>query len=212
MKPAGTLLAILATLAWPAAHAVNKCTGPDGQISYQEAACSPSSKDSKNLAIRESGSATKSVPGSWRFTRSNDEMTGKVSCIVSSPITYPNNKVASKGFYPVNVAILFKTDGSVFGLKTSENTFSFHNELAGMGVKTDNSTFIPLSVKAGGSVVSVSDSEALIGLLANAQNLQVRVRVWPYDQLYDMVPLSMSGYTSAASQAMACANATTKAP
>lgn len=203
-----TLFGILMILTWLPAHAINKCTGPDGKVTYQESACPNSAKDSKSIEIRENGSASTAVAGSWKFTRSDDDMTGKVSCLVTSPVTYPGKKSVPKGFYPISVAILFKPEGSVFGLRTSENSVIFHSDLSSTGVKTDNSGFIPISVRASGSVVSITDSEAFISLLDKAQQLQIRARFWPYDQLYDMVPLSMSGYQAAASQARSCAGVT----
>ena len=185
------------------AWAVNKCIGPGGGVTYQEAACPANAKDSQRVNAGANG-VTDGAIGLWKFKRTHDDMTNKVSCLVISPISYPASP-APNGFYPVNAVVVVGKGGQTFGLRTSENRILFHNDLSGMGVKTNVGDFIPLSVKAGSHVVAPADSEVLLAQLEKARELQARVRFWPYEQLYDLKPFPMDGFASAVSRAKSCA-------
>lgn len=198
------VVSLVAALAGAQAWAVNKCTGPDGGITYQEAACPSSAKDSTRIAAQANG-VSDAASGLWRFRREHDDMMQKVSCLVLSPITFPVKPVP-KGFYPVHAVLVVGADGRpVFGLRTSDNSISFHNDLSGMGVKTGMGAFVALAVKSGSHVVAPADGAAVVAELEKTRELQARVRFWPYEQLYDLKPIPMDGYHSALSQALRCA-------
>ena len=194
---AATLLA--ASPAW----AINKCTGPDGKVVYQDAPCSNASKSSEQVKTWDNSSGS-SRNEAWRFERKKDDLTGKVSCLAISPITYPKVSAGSK-FIPVHAVVLTSENIEVLGVRTSDDKNLFHNDVSGIGMKTDNGTFTPMTVKSGSHVVGVADSAAMIDALAKSKSLTVRVRFWPYDQLYDMEPIPSAGFSAALRQTRACA-------
>ena len=198
------IVALLAGLkdAW----AVNKCTGADGKVTYQEAACPISAKEGQQVKTWDNSSGGGNASGNWKFERKHDDMTGRTSCLVMSPITFPKTPQPQK-FIPVHMVLVLSPESEMIALRTSDNSNLFHNDLSGMGVKTDSGPFTALTVKSGSHVVGVGNSEALISSLENAKNLQVRARFWPYEQLYDMEPISLAGFASALKQGRVCANA-----
>ena len=194
---------ILSVYAVPAA-AVNRCTGQDGKVTYQQAVCPTSAKDVKIISAPANGQ-TNAAQGVWKFKRSLDEMTGQAACFVVSPITSPMKPIP-KGFYPVHAMLVVDgAGGTVFGIRTSSDEKLFHNDLAGVGIKTDVGEFMPLTVKSGSHVVGLGSSVQVLEQLDKAQSLQMRLRFWPYEQLYDFSPLSMAGYGAALAQAKSCA-------
>lgn len=196
------LIVTAALLAASPAWAINKCTGPDGKVTYQEIACPTDAKADQKVKTWQNSSGNE--PGSWKFVRKLDDMTGKVACMAMSPITSPKTPAPNK-FIPVHMVVAVTAESELIGLRTSDNSNLFHNDLSGMGVKTDSGPFIPLSIKAGSHVVGVSNSEALIGALSSSRQLLVRARFWPFEQLYDMEPISSAGFASAINQARTCA-------
>lgn len=185
------------------AIAINKCIAPDGRVSYQEAACPATAKNEKTLKIWDS--KVGATRDEWRFERKHDEMTGRVSCLAFSPITAPKPIPMPTDFFPVHMVVVATEQTEVIGLRTSDNRHTFHNDIQGMGVRTDTGPFIPFSNATGRHVVSVDDSAALINMLNDSSTLLVRARFWPYEQLYDMEPISSTGFTTALAQARACA-------
>lgn len=203
MKKISIAVALLAGLngsTW----AINKCTGPDGKVAYQETACALSAKEGSQIKTWDNRMGGGNTSDTWKFERKHDEMTGRTSCLVMSPITFPKIAQAQK-FIPVHMVLVISPGSETIALRTSDNSNLFHNDLSGMGVKTDNGSFTPLTVKAGSHVVGVDNSDALISALENSKSLQVRARFWPYEQLYDMNPISSAGFSSALRQGRACA-------
>ena len=187
----------------PAAWADNKCTGADGKVVYQDAPCSSTSKSAEQVKTWDNSSGT-SRSETWRFESRKDELTGKIACLALSPVTYPKVSVSSK-FIPVHAVLAISGGSAVLGVRTSDDRNLFHNDVSGMGMKTDNGTFTPMPVKSGSHVVGVADSEAMIEALEKSKSLTVRVRFWPYDQLYDMEPIPSAGFSVALRQTRACA-------
>lgn len=199
-------LGLVAALAWLApgsAQAVNKCTGADGQVAYQDAPCPISAKSSQEVKIRQNSIGTSD--GSWRFERKKDALTGEIACFAMSPITTPKSPTVER-FIPVHMIVLATPNSDVIALRTSDDSNLFHNDLQGMGVKTDNGPFIPFTVKSGSHVVGFGDGSAVIEALSKSNNLVVRARFWPYEKLHDMRPISSTGFDSALKQARACAS------
>ena len=193
-----TLLIMICVPAW----AVNKCTGPDGKLTYQDAACGNTSKATEQLKTWDN--STTSRANSWRFENKKDDMTGKVACMAISSITFPKAGTATK-FIPVHAVVLASADSEVIGIRTSDNTNLFHNDISSMGMKTDSGQFTPFSVKSGSHVVGLESSAEMIRAMEKSKNLLVRARFWPYDQLYDMEPIPSAGFTAALRQARECA-------
>ncbi|MBX9935040.1 MAG: DUF4236 domain-containing protein [Burkholderiaceae bacterium] len=187
------------------ARAINKCTGADGKVTYQEVACPANAKGDQPIKTWENSARSNgSMPSGWKFERKHDDMTGQVSCLVMSPITFPKTPQPPK-FIPVHMVMVVSSGSETIALRTSDNSNLFHNDLSGMGVKTDTGQFTPFSVKAGSHVVGIGSSEALISALENSKNLLVRARFWPYEQLYDMEPIPSAGFGSALKQGRVCA-------
>lgn len=204
IKLAGLALAANALFLSGHAFAVNKCVGQDGKIVYQQAECPADVKQSQRINVEANGSSG-GGSDAWKFRRSLDEMTGKVACLVTSPISFPV-RPQPNGFYPVHAVVSVGANGApVFGMRTSENKTLFHNDLDGMGLKTSAGEFIPLPVKVGSHVVAPLDSAGVLAQLEIASELQARVRFWPYEQLYDIKPIPTVGFRSALTQAKACA-------
>lgn len=199
MKTVAVAVALL--VATTAAHALNKCVSSDGKVTYQETYCS---NETTSNEVKIWGNSSNSEFSQWRFEKSFDQMKGKTSCFIRSPIATPKPGSAQK-FLPIHAMIIVTSDTEEFALRTSSNDELFHNELRGMGVKTNRGTFIPITIKASSHVVGVNNSLELIKELEGSSNLSIRVRFWPHDQLYDMTPLTTAGLRTALKQARSCA-------
>lgn len=197
---AAVLLAIAAAPAW----AINKCTGPDGSVAFQDAPCAATAKKSESVKTWDSNLSGRSTPGTWEFRRTKDDMTGRTGCLVISPVTTPEPKGDFK-FIPVNLAISVAASGTVFGVRTSTDKDLFHNDIYGMGVKLDNLDFVALDVKAGQHVMGSSKGQQLIESLPSARTIRLRLRFWPYDTLYDTMAIDAGGFAQAFAQAKSCA-------
>lgn len=199
----------LATLALAAssapAWAQNKCKGPDGRITYSDAPCATSHK-AEEVKVWDSNLGGRARAGAWEFRRSKDDMTGKTACLIISPVTSPDpTKGGDFKFIPAHLVISVSESGSTFGVRTSTDKDTFHNNLNGMGVKLDNLDFVPLDVKGGQHVVGSSQGPKILEALPKARNARLRLRFWPYDTLYDTLPINTSGYAGAAERAKQCA-------
>lgn len=193
----------IALAAGPAV-AINKCKGPDGRVTYQEAACPSTAQESQSVKTWVNSFSGSESLGSWKFERKHDDMTGKVACLAMSAITFPQTPQPKK-FMPVHMVAAITTESEVIGLRTSDNSNSFHTDIQGMGVKTNNGQFMPFTMKSGSHVVGFGNDTSLFEMLANSTQLLVRARFWPYEQLYDMVPIPSAGFEAALRQARACA-------
>ncbi len=185
------------------AIAINKCIAPDGRVSYQETACPSTTKNEQTLKVWDGKVGT--TRNVWKFERKHDEMTGKVSCLAFSSVTFPKPIPKPTDFLPVHMVLVATKETEVIGLRTSDNRHTFHNDIQGMGLRTNNGSFIPFSSKTGNHVVGVADSAALIDMIDKSSELLVRARFWPYEQLYDMEPIASEGFAAALALARACA-------
>jgi hypothetical protein len=196
-------LAMLSAPAW----AVNKCTMPDGRVVYQEASCGSDAKSVGEVKTWENSGGPGSS-GSWRFERSKDELKGSVRCFVMSPeVGGFNGRIDSSNYVGLRAVVLVEAADTTFALRSAGESTSFHNDLAGMGVKSDVGAFTPLVVRAGGRTLAVVNSPAMVTELEKARSLRVRVRFWPYETLHDLDPIPMAGFRQAMKQARACAEA-----
>lgn len=204
MKHSGPMVAALIALSLhPSAWAVNKCTGADGKVTYQDTPCAGGTKSSQEVKVHDNSIGASD--GSWRFERKKDALTGEVSCFAMSSITFPKSPAVQK-FMPVHMVVLVTSNSVAVALRTSDDNNLFHNDLQGMGAKTDNGSFMPFTVKSGSHVVGFGDGSAAIEALSRSNNLAIRARFWPYEQLHDMRPISSAGFGSALKQARACAS------
>ena len=201
MKYGLIAVATLWAAACPPAWAINKCTGLEGKVTYQDAPCSNTSKSAEPVKTWEN--STTSRANSWRFEHKKDSMTGRISCMAISSITFPKVGTATK-FLPVHAVVLASADSEVIGIRTSDDKNLFHNDISSTGMKTDNGKFTPFSVKASSHVMGLENSAEMIRDMEKSKYLLVRVRFWPDDQLQDMEPISSAGFATAVSQAREC--------
>jgi hypothetical protein len=194
-----TIFLVAALTAAQAAWAINKCTATDGKVVFQDAPCSTADKSRE--VVKTWNSSNSGQTERWRFERAKDSLTDKVSCIARSPVTSPRFK-----FLPVNAVLVITGTNEIIGLRTSDDSNTFHNDIGGMGMKTDNGKFNEITIKHGRHVVGVNDSASMIRDLEGSKSVVARVRFWPYEQLHDMSPISSDGFTEALKLARACAS------
>jgi len=195
---AGAWVLALATPVW----AINKCTGPDGKVTYQEAQCPSASTAADEVKTWGAGGR----PGErWLFTRQKDEMTGAVVCFAGSPYTYV---MAARNAVAVRLLVAYGKGARVVTVRTIEvGGDLFHNDLIGMGVKVDGNEFLPITRSVNQHAVGFSPvaQEQLIGQLDGARSIKLRVRFWPYDSLRDSEALPTDGMKQSLAAAQACA-------
>jgi hypothetical protein len=198
-------VALLAALCAPA-WAINKCTGADGRVVYQDAACDTKSKTAEQVKTWDS---TGNTAEAWRFSKEKDSMTGREVCFVVSPTILTGYRGINSGFAHVWFQIAMNTSGAVaLTARTSEASSSlFHNDISDMGVKVDEKEFTPFNQKINAHAVGFSDAatSSLFLQLETGSQIRMRLRFWPYDQLHDTPPISMVGFKLALAQAKACA-------
>lgn len=187
------------------AWAINKCTLADGSVAFQDAPCNMETKKSETVKTWDSNLTGRSTAGSWEFRRAIDDMTGKISCLVISPVTSAEPSGRDLKFTPVHLVIVVTPSGETFGVRTSTEKDLFHNDIGGMGVKLGNLEFVPLDVRAGQHVVGSTQGARLIKALPSSGSARLRVRFWPYDTLRDTLPIDTLGFASAFKQAEGCA-------
>jgi hypothetical protein len=194
------LLAASAPQVW----AVNKCTMDDGRVVYQDAPCSNGARSSAEVKTWDG--SPRSDDQRWQFFRTHDTMKGTSACVVRSPTAAAfNGRVSVNNYVEVTAVVLVDGDGPTFFLRTGSESDSFHNDVSGMGVKTDVGSFTPLPVRASGRYISVLSSANLVAELEQAKALRARVRFWPYDTLHDLQPIPMTGFKQAMRLAKLCA-------
>lgn len=195
-------IALAAMLAAGPSWAINKCTGPDGKVTYQEARCPGASKAADEVKTWGAGGR----PGErWEFIRQQDEMTGTVACFAGSPYTYV---MASRTAVAARVLVAFGKGARAVTVRTIDvGGDLFHTDLSGMGVKVDANEFLPITRSINQHAVGFSPvaQDQLIDQLNGARSIKLRLRFWPYDTLRDSEALSTDGMKQSLAAAQACA-------
>lgn len=199
-------IAAAAAIGCGSASAINKCTMADGKPVFQDAPCPVSSQKSETVKTWDSNLSGRSR-GEWSFVRNTDDMTGKQACLVLSPLTSPDPQRGGDKFIPARIVVVVGSNGSTFGVRTGTDKDLFHNDLGGMGIKTNNAEFMPLDIKAGQHVVASSQGASIIEAMSGATSARLRLRFWPYDTLYDTMTIDFAGYRQAFASAKQCAGA-----
>lgn len=197
-------LVVIATAAGQAS-AVNKCTSPNGSVSYQAAPCEAAAKAEQPTHIQSQG-----LPSSerWDFSKQKDEMTGRTTCFAVSPSAF---LMWGRGGYNktrVRIQIAASPEaGLSLTVRSTTGGPTFHPKFAGSGIKIDNNDFLPFtrSIESHGLGFEQGTQPIIIGQLASAQSFRARVRMWPFDELLDTDPISTAGFKGAMQQALACA-------
>ena len=203
MKKSLLAAAVLAALCAPS-WAINKCTGPDGKVAYQEAPCDANNQGSEIKVV--SGK-----PGSgqgWQFSRQKDDMNGRVVCFASSPTIYTGYRGVHSKMISVHVQVaMSKEYPLLLSIRTSTaGSDLFHNDLLGMGVKVDGNEFVPITQKFNSNAVGFPDEVALnvMQQLVAGKELRLRLRFWPYQQLHDTDPVPLGSFKQAWALARDC--------
>lgn len=194
------LLLLFCVPAW----AINKCTGPDGKVAYQDASCS--TKETAHATAIAPCCAPVSASGkTWTYIRRQDEMTGEVACLADAPGTYASGPRGQLFHVFVQVRVDAKDRKTL--LITTLPSESFHIDIGGTGVKTDGNAFLPIAVRnrSAGVALSPADELTLLAQLQTAKALHMRLRFWPWPNVSDVDPLSTYGYTQALALARECA-------
>lgn len=191
-------------LAAAPARAVNKCTGPDGAVVFQDAPCGVATK--KAEVVRSSPAVTGNTREEWSFHRSVDAMTAGVSCAALSPVTYISDR-SYRDLKKLRVLVMAQPGGKYLAAVRIESYSDgiFHNDISGMGLKTEPGAFHEISLKAGQKVAGFTDSAAVIDGMLLARSMRLRVRFWPYDNLLDSNAIGTAGLPQAVARAAACA-------
>lgn len=197
---------LLASCAGPSS-AVNKCTGSDGKVIYQEAACASSAK-AERIQI---APGPRAAEGRWSFARQKDSMTGEETCFAASPTTYLLSRPQRYAFATVFLQLSASANGGrkqpLITVRSWESgDGAFHNDITGTGLRVDELPFVPLAIKYGSHVLGLREesTSALLGQLDAGRAFRVRLRFWPYDQLVDSKPIPLDGYKQAMAAFQRC--------
>jgi hypothetical protein len=203
-KTLNTMALVAAALAVSPAWAVNKCTGLDGAVMFQDAPCDAGAK--KAETVRAAPAVTGKTRQEWAFQKGVDAMTGGVSCAAYSPIIYMSPQT-SRDFQHLRVMVIAKPNGKFLAAVQilDHSSAIFHNQLDGMGLKTEPGAFHALGIKGGQKLVGFNDSTAAIDALVLSSSIRLRVRFWPYDRLLDSDSVSTIGLRQAVISAAHCA-------
>lgn len=201
------VLAVALAFAVVPAWAINRCTGPDGKVQFQDGACT-SNETSKTLPIL---SAPPGDRDKWNFEKSTDSMTGKVSCLAFSPEVLLGTRVARQ-YNAVRLTVHALPNERFLATADimSGSRDIFHNDLAGMGIRSEPGSFLPLDVKLGQKMVGGSKSGQAIDELLSAKFIKLRLRFWPYDDLVDSPAIATVGLRQAIVLASQCARASSE--
>ena len=206
MKAIATLL-VAVSVCGPSA-AINKCSGADGRVTYQDAPCDGASKPS-TIAVQ---SAPQDPDKQWRFVRSKDPMTSQEACFAISPEVIINASFGTRSYAKVfvQVAVLPNFGGMALTVRSRQGDARgiFHHDIAGLGVRVDDGPFVPLIEKISANALGFSDSvpQGLLAAMEHGQVIRLRLRFWPYDQLHDSGAIGLGGFKQATLSAMRCAS------
>jgi hypothetical protein len=181
--------------------AINKCTGADGKVLYQEGACS-TGQASVTVDIAPD---PKAAEKRWSFTRQKDSMTGDVTCFAASPVEWiPSRPTSGRSFAKVYLQLSTPAGTgarapliTVRSWESSEGMF--HTDIAGTGMRIDEQPFMPFSVKHGSHVLAFPPNSGaiMVDQLQGSKSFRLRLRFWPYENLVDSPPITLAGYSQA---------------
>lgn len=194
------LLAAICAPAW----AINKCTGADGNVVFQDGPCSSRAKSQEIPSACCSPADTKK---SWQFERSMDSMTGVLTCFATSPpveIAAGPRAVAS-----IYMQIAMRPDFASLTIRTNKQTDIFHHLLDGSGIKVGSFDFLPITQKVNANGVGfanpVDSAMVVLKMLPASKDVKVRLRFWPWEQLNDSFePIPLQGFKQAYALAEDC--------
>lgn len=185
------------------AWGVNKCTGADGKIVFQDAACGAGS--AKAEFVRSDPAVSAIAKETWVFRKNRDEMTGDRSCAAYSPELKFRGRTYSENDSAQVVIMATKDNKFLAAVRLVSGQRIFHNDMAGTGLKTEPGSFHATPFKLGQKSAAFFSNANAIDSMLLAKSIRLRVRFWPYDTLADSDPVSTVGLPQAVSLAADCA-------
>ena len=182
------------------AFAINKCTGKDGKVTYQEAPC----EGAVNAQQIKVPLSAEELAKRWEFSRQRDSMTGRAMCFAVSPQVLVR---ASRSYEFIRLQLAVAPGLMSLTVRTREGSSTiFHNNIAGLGIKVGEGAFVPLSVKISQHALGFGEGDMppVLGSLKNAKSFRVRVRFWPWDEHADSEDGSLEGVLPAVQAALKC--------
>lgn len=141
----------------------------------------------------------------WTFERTQDPVTGAVTCQALSPADHMLTGAGTE-LAPVRLVI------SVTGARVSTamrvdtpRAGLFHTDFSGAGVKVEPGAFHAASPRSTQKMTGFVNGSALVDELLLGKSFRMRVRFWPYDQVVDSRPITTEGMPAAVLKASKCA-------
>lgn len=198
----GFFIASNAAIEASASDALVKCTSPSGKITYQQGSCPNDTKIEvmKNIT-QNSGSITSEA---WRFTRNTDSMTGAVTCTARSPEILVGTK---REYIYLQLVVVATTSEPLVMLTSGKSAAIFHHKIHGTGIKVGESALLPFASRPTQStlIMPTGTGGPIVESMHQYPTARVRVRIWPWDETYDSVSVSMQGFKQAFALAKQCA-------
>ena len=177
-----------------------KCTAPDGKVTYQRGSCPPGNK----IDVVRADASTSSPEGSWTFERSTDSMTNTGRCTAISPrFSIP----AKREYIQAQVFVLYLKSGGPFVAVLNQSSGAvFHHNIRDTGIKVGEAGMIPFGSRPTQStlVLPPGTDGPVIESMLRYPTAKVRIRMWPWDETYDSLPISLSGFKQANALAKQC--------
>lgn len=202
------IAAALSLLTLGTASAANKCTGPDGKVTYQDAPCTGAAKSAAVELQPSQSELEKLARQQWRFSRERDPMTDEVMCFAISSEVWLGAGYRQTADVHIQFAVNPNTRGSTLTVRSRQGQTSgiFHVNIDGTGIKVDNNPFVPIAKKISPHAIGFEPGSTtqLVTQMLSAKEARLRIRLWPYDALRDTDAISMRGAQQALQSAMQC--------
>lgn len=196
---------LIASITTTASAAVYKCE-EGGQLVFSDRPCG---QNAEKLEIRERQKVKANSDSSeWRMARFDDDMTGTTSCAAVSPLILLGIESGEMMF--ASMRVVSEGDGFMVGVRSeagiNDRPESIHNNIDGLGLKVGEFPFHEFQIQSGSYVVGFKSepSSEIVQELKEADSFRIRLRYWPYDQTYDSVGTTTTGFVRALEEMQDC--------
>lgn len=184
------------------AQAAYKCIGTDGKTTYQALPC-PAVANSSIVNTSPSLRDGEADENSWRFWRYIDQITGATACRAASPAF---DLMTSSGHW-FNAQLIYEVSTAEESINARvESGKVFHHAFAGSVLKVGTIAY-PFTRRPEQRYMTVSPihTKLVADAMADSPTLQMRVRLWPWDEFITSRPAQFTGFRQARALAMQCA-------
>lgn len=199
---AAMLLAAGTCAAMNVADVPVKCTSPDGKVSYQRGSCPPGTK----IEVVRGDTPVGKPDDTWQFERSVDPMTNAARCTATSPkFDIP----AKRNYVQAQIVVVYLNSSRPFVAVANRSTGSvFHHDIRGTGLKIGQAVMTPFGSRPSQTVLALPQGSetTTIDSMLDSTTARARVRLWPWDETYDSLEISLSGFKQAHTLAKQCSN------